>query len=224
MRLVVEDGVAHLMFWTTDPYVSSYRQATEDKGAHLFQIVRTIASSVWHPLEVRFEHPAPDNVQEHRRVFGGPVLFDQEYNVLTFDAGLLGDRLATADKRLLCIMIRVIERMLRELPDPDKLLHKVRQLAVDNLPHGKISSADIAQEMGMSPRTLQRRFAEHGMTYRGLLNQTRHALSLRYLRQSRLTISETAFLLGYTDVSAFSRAFVRWTGLTPSEYRGAKVS
>ena len=220
----MEDDVAHLMFWTTDPDVSAYRQATEDKGAHLSQVVRSIASAEWHPLEVRFEHPAPDTVDEHRRVFDCAVLFDQQYNALTFDAALLEDKLATADKRLLRIMVRVIERTLRELPDPDELLHKVRQLVVDNLPHGNIGSADMAQRLGMSPRTLQRRFAECGMTYHHLLNQTRHALSLKYLRQSRLTISETAFLLGYTDVSAFSRAFVRWTGVTPGEYRRGNVS
>jgi AraC-like DNA-binding protein len=173
---------------------------------------------------VRFEHPAPGNFEEHRRFFGCPVLFDQEYNALTFDAALLEDRLATADERLRRIMVRVIERTLRELPDPDEFLHKARQLVVDNLPHGTISIADVAQRLGMSSRTLQRRFAHYGMTYDRLLDQTRYGLSMSYLRQPMLTVTDIAFLLGYTDISAFSRAFVRWNGLTPGGYRRANVS
>ena len=223
MRLEVENDVAHLMFRIVGPNVSSCRQAAEDKGSHLHSIVQILARTEWYPREVRFEHPAPGNSEEHRRVFGCPVLFDQKYNVLTFDAALLEDKLATADERLLRILVRVIERTLRELPDPDEFLQKVRQFVVDNLPQGNISSTNIAQRLCMSPRTFQRRFSEHGMTYHAFLNQTRHALSLSYLKQLRLTISEIAFLLGYTDVSTFSRAFVRWTGLTPGEYRRANV-
>ena len=224
MRLDVEDNVAHLMFRIIGLDVSTYRQVTEDKGAHLCSIVQSLASAEWHPLQVRFEHPAPDNFEAHRRVFGCPVLFDQAYNALTFDAALLEDRLATADERLLRILVRVIERTLRELPAQDLFLREVRQLIVDNLPHGNIRSADIAQRLGMSSRTLQRRFAKHGITYHRLLDQTRHALSLSYLRQPRLTISEIAFLMGYTDVSAFSRAFARFAGTTPGEYRRANLS
>jgi AraC-like DNA-binding protein len=121
-------------------------------------------------------------------------------------------------------MVRVIERTLRELPAPDEFLHKVRQLVVDNLPHGIVSIADVAQRLSMSSRTLQRRFAEYGMTYDRLLDQTRYGLGMSYLRQPRLTVSEIAFLLGYTDISAFSRAFVRWAGLTPGQYRRVNVS
>ncbi len=223
MRLDVKGGVAHLMFRIVGPEVSSCRQAAEDKGAHLRSIIQILARAELCLLEVRFEHPAPANSEEHRRVFGCPVLFDQDCNALTFEAALLEGKLATADGRLLRIMVRVIERALRELPPPDEFLEKVRQFVLDSLPQGKISGSDMAQRLCMSPRTFQRRFAEHGMTYHRFLNQTRYALSLSYLMQPRLSISEIAFLLGYMDVSAFSRAFVRWAGLTPGEYRRANV-
>ena len=218
-RLEVEDDVAHLLFPTVGP-----RQVTEDVGAYLSRVVQIITSAEWYPIEVRFEHPSPTNCEEHRRFFGCPVLFDQECNALVFDAALLKDKLATADERLRRIMVRVIERTLRELPAPDEFLHKVRQLVVNNLPHGKISIANVARRLGMSSRTLQRRFAEAGMTYDRLLDQTRFGLSKSYLRQPRLTVSEIAFLLGYTDISAFTRAFVRWSGLTPGQFRRASMS
>ena len=187
------------------------------------RVIQITASGEWHPLEVRFEHRAPAGPEEHRRIFGCPVLFDQEHNALTFDAALLDDEVATADERLLRIMLRVIERTLRELPDPDEFLHDARQLVVDHLPHGSIGVSDLARQLGMSSRTLQRRFTARGITYHRFLNQTRHTLARSYLRQPRLTVSEIAFLVGYTDVSAFSRAFVRWTGVTPSEFRHSNL-
>ncbi len=223
MRLDVEGDVAHLMFRIVGPDVTSCRQAAEDKGAHLRSIVHVLARAELRLLEVRFEHPAPANSEEHRRIFDCPVLFEQAFNALTFEAALLEGKLATADERLLRIMVRVIERALRELPPPDEFLEKVRQFVLASLPQGNISSADMAQRLCMSARTFQRRFAEHGMTYHRFLNQTRYALSLSYLRQPKLSISEIAFLLGYMDVSAFSRAFVRWAGLTPGEYRRSNM-
>jgi AraC-like DNA-binding protein len=223
MRLDVDDDFARLHFRITEPEVGPCRQVTEDKGAHLSQVVRAIASNEWHPVEVRFKHPAPTDSAEHRRFFRCPVLFGQARNALSFDAALLKDSLATADERLLHIMVRVIEKALCELPDPDEFLHAVRKIVVDNLPHGATSLADIARRLGMSSRTLQRRCADYGVTYHRLLNQTRHRLSLSYLRRPELAISEIAFLLGYTDVSAFSRAFVRWTALTPGDYRRASM-
>ncbi len=224
MRLHVEGDTAQLRFRILCPNATSYRHATEDKGAHLQSVVQSLARTEWHPREVRFEHSAPGCSEEHQRIFHCPVLFDQEFNALTFDVALLEDKLATADDRLLGILIRLIERTLRGLPDADEFPHTVRQLVVENLPHGNITSRHTARKLGMSARTLQRRFAEYGMTYHDLLDETRHALSLNYLRQPRLTISKTAFLLGYADVSAFSRAFVRWTGRTPGEYRRENLS
>ncbi len=224
MRLEVKDDTAHMVFRIRGPKAGSYRQVTEDKVTHFCRIVEIISSPGWRPLEVRFEHPAPRNDGEYRHVFACPVLFDQAHNGFSFDAALLAGSLPTADARLLRIMVRVIEKTLRELPAPDEFLRKVRKLLVDSLPHGKIALSDIAERLGVSTRTLQRRFSDCGISYHRLLGQTRQRLSMSYLRQTGLKVSEIAFLLGYTDVSAFSRAFLRWTALTPGEYRRASSS
>jgi AraC-like DNA-binding protein len=87
------------------------------------------------------------------------------------------------------------------------------------LPHGKARAAEIARQLGMSPRTLARRLAGEGLTFAGVLNELRAELAGRYLQEADLPISEIAWLLGYQEVSAFTHAYKRWTGRTPRAAR-----
>ena len=95
----------------------------------------------------------------------------------------------------------------------------VQRLLRDMLPHGKVRIEQIAEYMMVSPRTLQRYLMEEGTGFQELLDETRQSLSTRYLCDSSISLTQVAGLLGYADLSAFSRAFTRWKGLSPRKWK-----
>jgi AraC-like DNA-binding protein len=89
--------------------------------------------------------------------------------------------------------------------------------------HGDPSLGEVGKRLAVGPRTLQRRLREHGLEFKALVDDTRRRFALTYLRDRGSTLAEIAYLLGYSEVSAFNRAFRRWTGATPSDYRRRAV-
>jgi AraC-like DNA-binding protein len=98
------------------------------------------------------------------------------------------------------------------------VLGSVRRAISDAMREGSPSLIRVAGKLAMSPRTVERRLSAHGAVFRALVDDTRRRLALDYLKRRRHTLTEIAFLLGYSEVSAFNRAFKRWTGSTPSRY------
>ena len=104
-------------------------------------------------------------------------------------------------------------------PKANDFVFGVRQLITTLLPSGQSKKDAVAQELGMSSRTLTQRLAEDGLTYQGLLDEVRRNLALQYLKDRRINIKKVAYLLGYTEVPAFYHAFRRWTGSSPAQHR-----
>ena len=121
-------------------------------------------------------------------------------------------------------MRRYLEQVLAEIPQEDGVLVSVRRAVAESMREGDPNLARVAKKMAMSPRTLQRQLKEQGMEFKKLVDDTRQRFAQSYLRNRRNTLTEIAFLLGYSDVSAFNRAFKRWTGSTPLAYRGQNAS
>jgi len=128
--------------------------------------------------------------------------------------------MATADKRLHGILTGYCEEILasREDRSPD-LRHQVERIIAKLLCRGEAETEEVAHELGMSVRTLARRLGQPGVSFGQILDELRHDLALRYLRDPNLSLSQIAFLLGYSELSAFSHAFRRWTRTTPGEWR-----
>ena len=116
----------------------------------------------------------------------------------------------------------MLKRTLEQLQVPT-WARKVRACLEAQLPNGEPSAERIAQSLHLSLRSLQRHLAEEGSSYEQLLSDTRQALALVHMRDPRCSISEIAYLLGFADTSSFSRAFKRWTGQAPSQYRESLV-
>jgi AraC-like DNA-binding protein len=114
--------------------------------------------------------------------------------------------------------------LLRRFPDGHGLDARLRTAICDELRSGQLSLERIAERLGAAPRTLQRWLKGEGTTFAAVVDQLRRELGERYLRDRRLSVQETAFLLGFSDVSAFHRAFVRWTGLTPRRFQEQAAS
>jgi AraC-like DNA-binding protein len=180
--------------------------------------LRLMAGSEWCPREVRFEHAPPPRTREHARIFGAPVLFGCDGNVMVIDPEFCDRDVPTADRRLYPILEQYLERQL-ESPTENRFVVSVRTAIEHAIRDGEPRLTDVAKDIGASARTLQRRLAESGVDYKALVDDIRHRLALRYLRDRHHTLSDVAYLLGYSEISAFSRAFRRWTGSTSSDYR-----
>ena len=126
-----------------------------------------------------------------------------------------------ADPAMSSIMERHLSRLLRDLPPDETFAARVRHVLIEELRRGEPTLDRLAARLRMSERTMQRRLSQQGTSLQALLDEVRHDLSLRHLGESRESIAEIAFLLGFSEVSAFHRAFKRWTGSTPGAYRQA---
>lgn len=199
--------------------VEDARQQSEYSVAVALNTIRMMVGSRWVPMEVQFAHQPPRQTSEHLRVFGAPVSFAAPTNALVFDPEFVERQVPSADERLYPIMRRYLEQVLQEMPRETDELASVRRAVGEIMREGDPKLADVARKIALSPRTLQRRLKEQGLDFKGLVDDTRRRFSLNYLKDPQHTLTEIAYLLGYSEVSAFNRAFKRWTGTTPVSYR-----
>ena len=197
------------------------RQDCELTLALVVEFGRVMTGFEWSPSEVSFQHPRPADVSEHQRIFRGPVYFSRPVNELVFASSLLDRHLNGADPGLCHVLERHAEELLARLPRRGGLTDDVRQLICEALGGGDPGLEAVAQQLGLSARTLQRKLKEEGTSHQNLLDEIRRDLSRRYLREREMAICEVAYLLGFSEPSAFHRAFRRWTGRTPAEFRRA---
>jgi AraC-like DNA-binding protein len=151
-------------------------------------------------------------------VFRAPIFFGAEENRLEFACSDFDALLDDGNPELAEHNETVLKRTLEQLK-PLTWERRVRAAIEAQLPDGEPSAESVAQSLHLSLRSLQRHLADEGFRYDLLLNQCRQNLATQHLRDARSSLSEIAYLLGFADTSSFSRAFKRWTGQTPSQYR-----
>jgi AraC-like DNA-binding protein len=171
------------------------------------------------PLEVCFHHAAPSDVTEHRRVFRCALHFEQPYNGVSVAREALETPLLKADSGLSTVLERHARELLARLPQVRGFVERVRSHVAEGLASGDATNEAIARRLHMSARTLNRRMRDEGTSLQEVVDTLRRELALRYLDERRLAIPEVAYLLGFSEASAFHRAFRRWTGTTPAEHR-----
>jgi AraC-like DNA-binding protein len=171
------------------------------------------------PVEVHFDHAAPARVAEHRRFFACPIRFEKP------DIGLLIARpdldrpMQGADPALTALLARQLDKLLEALPADASVSSRARALVAEDLPSGNASVERVARQLAMSMRTLSRRLDAEGTSFREVLDSVREELAFARLRDPSVEIGEIAFLLGYSESSAFHRWFRRRTGRTPVGFR-----
>jgi AraC-like DNA-binding protein len=171
----------------------------------------------FHPLIVRFQRPEPPDSSPFHRLFRAPIEFSAAANQIEFEAAAVEARLPSGNAELARHNDAVVVRYLARLGTP-RLADRVGHALLELLPDGSPSKETIAKRLAMSPRNLQRQLAEEGTSYKALLNDARQALARDYLHEGKVSVTEIAFLLGFADTATFSRAFKRWTGLSPSDF------
>lgn len=195
------------------------RHAIEFGFASFARFARRATGKDVTPSRVRFQHAAPRDLTQHRAAFGPNLEFEQPTDELAYDLPSLALPLLTADASLQEVVESHARNLLAKFPDQHGLDARLRTAICEELRLGELSLERVARRLGSPPRTLQRHLKNEGVSFAKMVDTLRHELSVRYLRDRRLSVQETAFLLGFSDVSAFHRAFVRWTGITPKRFQ-----
>lgn len=188
--------------------------------ATIMRFGRQIYRPDFAPIRVCLRRSEPDrNRQAFTDYFQAPVAFGCDTNMLVFDKHDMQVQLPAANAELARQNDQVVLSLLARM-DREDIIAQVRSSVVELLPSGECSKEKIAGRLNMSERTLQGRLAVKNTSYRDLLNETRKDLAEQYISQGSRSFSEVTYLLGFADISSFSRAFRNWTGLSPSVYRG----
>lgn len=193
--------------------------ANETTFVMLTNIIREVTGKDIFPRNVSFKHPSQD-AHLFGKYFQCPVKFDAEENAIQFDTADLEIPTVKADKHIQQYLVERMDEEIRGISlQVDTLLSEIQLLIKESLPSGIPSILHVAEHQGLSARTLKRRLNEKGKTFRELVQHVQQEEALALLKTSRQSISEIAFLTGFSEQSAFNRAFKRWTGQSPSNYR-----
>jgi AraC-like DNA-binding protein len=216
-------GATMVLEWvTTNKTV--YGLVDETALAAYVQFVRNITGTVVAPERVCFRHAAPLNSQPYEDHFGCPVLFSQAYMSIQLHTAVFDLPLRQADAALLSMMEHQAALLLDKLREVNDLVRSVRSCIAKQARQGDLSLDHVAASLNLSARTLHRHLAREGWNFRDLRSDTRSKLAESYLRNPALTLGEIAWLLGYSEQSAFTRAFRQWTGVAPGSWRGGVVT
>ena len=200
-------------------------RAAADFQSAAFQVAqrRYVPIELMPSYDVCFTHAAPAQLQTYEQAFSpGRLHFDAPFNGFVFPASFLELPLPTADQKLHALLRKHAELLLAELPKAESLTERVRALIAKELSGGNPTVERVATALHVSTRTLGRKLEHEGTTFKDLLDDLRRRMALRYVGGRDLGLSEIAFLLGFSQTAAFHRAFRRWTGQTPLDYRRAR--
>ena len=169
--------------------------------------------------EVHLTRPAPANPTEYERVFRARVVFGSTWNAMRMDEAWATYRVALAPRYVFGILSEHAEALLKKLESSKSTRGRVESLLMPILHTGDASMNLMAARMGLSRQTLYRNLKAEGVTFEKVLDELRHQMALHYLSGRKVSVNETAYLVGFSDPAAFSRAFKRWTGSSPRMMR-----
>jgi len=168
---------------------------------------------------VHVTHPAPAWRAEYERIYGAPVTFEAGWNAVRLDETWLNHKIAVQPRYVFGILGDHAEALLKSLEASKSTRGRVESLLMPVLHKGEANMAAIAARMGLSRQTLSRRLKDEGATFEKVLDALRRQLALDYLGARKVSVNETAYLVGFSEPAAFSRAFKRWTGMSPRDVR-----
>jgi len=172
--------------------------------------------------EVHVTHRAPPYRAEYDRIFQAPVVFESHWNALRIDESAATWRIALQPRYVFGLLSDRAEALLKELESAHSVRARVESLLMPILHKGDVRMEAIAAAMGLTRQTLLRKLKGEGVTFAAVLDALRRRLALDYLSARKVSVNEAAYLVGFSEPAAFSRAFRRWTGKSPREARATR--
>lgn len=195
------------------------RLSNEATVASMYTISREVATQPIKLQGVFFKHAAPEIVSDHEAFFGCPVHFDTDRDALLIAEESMQAPNKLGDAGIAQFFDSHLDAELSQFDDDHALDKQVKQQITRALSEGIPNISDIASELAMSGRTLQRKLSEQGHSYQSLVDEARRELAEQLLKNSQHSLANIAFFTGFSEQSSFNRAFKRWAGQTPRSYR-----
>lgn len=204
--------------WLVDTRLNpdAFPELTESAFAQLICTPRHLGVPPFAKV-VRVTHAGPDYAAEYERVLGAPVIFESDRNGILLDGAALAHRVARLPSYAFGVLTGHADAQLEELQSTKSTRGRVERLLMAILHTGNASVGEVAARLGISRQTLYRRLKAERVTYEQVLDELRQRLAIQYLSGGKVSVNETAYLVGFSDPAAFSRAFKRWTGRSPRE-------
>jgi AraC-like DNA-binding protein len=217
--LTISAGTVLLTYATYQAEGRSVEQILDAALGVTANILRTLCGSDWRPGEVLVPRAAPADQALYRHHFRAPVRFNQESATIVFPAGDLDLPIAGADPMMRAMLEEKIQQLI--CAQGAEFSDEIRRLLRTRLTSNRCSADDIADLLVMHRRTLSRHLKSSGMGYREITNEIRFEIARQLLQDTTVPLGEIAAALGYSEASAFTRAFRRWSGQTPTAWRTA---
>lgn len=211
-------GICVLEFKFDLPDIQYRRHLAELTAAALDSFFRNVTANAFKPVSVGFEHSQPDDISEHKRIFGCEVKFGQDRNTISFDSKLLQRPCLLPEPAMAEAHLQVIDDQLLHLQNHD-LIHIVTDAIGRILSRGDVSLERVAEDLGLKPARLRYLLSELGTSFSELLSEYRAEMAKQLLSDTDDSIDQIIFLTGFSEPSPFYRAFKRWTGMTPVSFR-----
>jgi len=211
-----EKNLSLIFDFQNEPLISPLR--LNGSRSILLAMLRCNAGKDFTPAAVNFSYPEPKELKPFNDLFQCPVKFNCETDGISIslaDADMPRD---CSNKQLTQLNDQLLIEFAAQL-DKKNIIERVKLAIIHELGTGYFSDYTVAAALHMSQRTLQRRLKENKTTFKTLVNNVRQELADKYLHDSNLSLTEISFMLGFSEMSAFSRAFKRWSGHSPSDYR-----
>jgi len=219
LEIILEDKKEELVVYIHyRNFVENIHVRNDMNMAILLDMCRMNYGATLTPVKVTFTHKEFTCSKQYRDYFSCPVIFNSQVDSLTLEKEVADQKLLSSNPHLAQINDQIIISYLAHLESSD-ITHRVKKNILEQLPSGDISREKIAKDMGLSVRGLQRKLQDQGTSYHTILKQTREELAKKYIEGTNNSMTEIAFLLGFSESSVFSRAFKRWTGVSPLSWR-----
>ena len=223
-HLSVEGTALALASTPLDACVYGCPQAQDFAVATILAVSRSIVHRDLTPMWIEVNHAPPSEPAAAQRLLGAPIHYARGRLAIVVPRSWLELPIQNADNRLLRVLEGYCREVLVQRSELNDFAAKLERWLMLRLPSGKFATEDAARELGMSPRTLARRFQERGTSFAAFTDDLRRQLALRYLEDQTLRPGQIAYLLGYSEPSGFNHAFRRWTGRSPKAYRGSETA
>lgn len=205
--------------WFAESRNDDFPEGAESSYARTVCTARLLFPGAEYVKAVHFTHAEPPYRAEYDRIFRMPIVFGSECNAMVTDATWLDQIPRTPPQHVFEIVKARAETLRRRVESANSTRGRVEMLLTSGLHTGDISIDAVAGTLGMGRHTLFRKLRSEGVTFKQVLNEVRRKLATQYLSERKLAVNETAYLLGFSDPAAFSRAYKRWTGHSPGRVK-----
>jgi len=215
--LSVKDGTATIEYTIYLPLQGGSSQISMIALTNICNVMRALCDDTWSPSQVLFTHAQPDDIHPYASIFNAPIRFNADMNALIFPAHWLNKSIPGANPKQYLKLVKKL-KTIQSRASID-LLEQIHSLLYPLIASGNCTEERLARMLSLHPRTLNRRLQERDTSFRTLLAESRFEIAKRLLEESDMSIIRISAILGYADQSIFTRAFHRWSGASPKQWR-----